>query len=126
MAINKSVRFKDGALTVPAASGVDAYLRVNLDSTTGKAVLAGATVKGVGVANCKPDANENITFWTYNEAAALCHVASGAVSKFAPVYAAADGKIAASGTILIGFALEAAAAAGDVIPVVAVGSVAGA
>lgn len=128
MAINKSVRFKDGALTASAAAnaGIDAYLRVNLDSTTGKAVLADATVKGVGVANAKIDQFGNFSFWTYNEAAALCHVASGAIAKYAPVYAAADGKIAASGTVLIGYALEAATAAGDVIPVVAAGTVAAA
>lgn len=44
-------------------------------------------------------------------------VASGAISQEAAVYAAADGKIASSGTQFIGEALEAAAADGDIIEV---------
>lgn len=124
MAINKSVRFKDGALTTSCASdsGIDMYLRIKLDSSTGKAVLAGNDVTGAGVAISKADSFGNFSFWTYNEAAALCHVAAGAVTKYAPVYAAASGKVASSGSVLIGFALEAATAAGDVIPVLSLAS----
>lgn len=44
-------------------------------------------------------------------------VASEAISQFAPVYAAANGKVAASGTILLGYALEAASADLDVVEV---------
>lgn len=119
MAINKSVRFKDGALTTSCASdaGIDAYLRIKLDYSTGKAVLAGNDALGVGVAISKADAAGNFAFWTYNEPAAICHVAAGSVTKYAPVYAAASGKVASSGSVLVGFALEAATAAGDVIPV---------
>lgn len=126
MAINKSVRFKTGALTAQTASnsGIDAYLRVVLDTTTGKAVLAGADAAGVGVAIGKADAQSNITFWTYLEPGTLCHVAAGAIAKYAPVYAAANGKIASSGTVQIGIAMEAAGAAGDVISVLAAGIVA--
>ena len=55
MAILKSVRFKTGALTgfTASDSGVDQYLRVKLDSSTGKLVLAGADDMGVGVAEKK-------------------------------------------------------------------------
>jgi hypothetical protein len=44
-------------------------------------------------------------------------VASGAISKNAEVYAAAGGKVAGSGTVFVGTAMEAAAADNDVIEV---------
>jgi hypothetical protein len=44
-------------------------------------------------------------------------VAAGAISQFGDVYAAANGKVAATGTILVGKAMEAATADGDTIEV---------
>lgn len=119
MAILKSVRFKTGALTgfTASDSGVDQYLRVKLDSSTGKLVLAGADDMGVGVAEKKANENGLVTYWTFLEPGALCCSAAGAVTKYAPVYAAADGKVASSGSVIVGFALEAATGAGDVIAV---------
>lgn len=119
MALNKEVRWKTGALTAATASdsGVDQYLRVKLDSSTGKLVVAGNDTMGVGVAIRKADPQGNVAYWTFLEAGALCCVAAGAVTKYASVYAAADGKVASSGTVIVGFALEAATASGDVIAV---------
>lgn len=119
MALNKEVRWKTGALTAATASdsGVDQYLRVKLDSSTGKIVLAGNDTMGVGVAIRKADPSGNVAYWTFLEPGALCCVAAGAITKYALVYAAADGKVASSGTVIVGFALEAATASGDVIAV---------
>jgi hypothetical protein len=44
-------------------------------------------------------------------------VASGAITQYASVYAAANGKVASSGNIFIGIALDAATADGDEIEV---------
>ena len=119
MALNKEVRWKTGALTAATASdsGVDQYLRVKLDSSTGKIVLAGNDTMGVGVAIRKADPSGNVAYWTFLEPGALCCVAAGAITKYALVYAAADGKVASSGTVIVGFALEAATASGDVFAV---------
>lgn len=119
MAILKSVRFKTGALTgfTASDSGVDQYLRVKLDSSTGKLVLAGNDAMGVGVAEKKANESGLVTYWTFLEPGALCCVAAGAVTKYAPVYAAASGKVASSGTVIVGFALEAATSSGDIIAV---------
>ncbi|MBQ3349549.1 MAG: DUF2190 family protein [Thermoguttaceae bacterium] len=119
MALNKEVRWKTGALTAATASdsGVDQYLRVKLDSSTGKLAVAGNDTMGVGVAIRKADPSGNVSYWTFLEAGALCCVAAGSITKFAPVYAAASGKVASSGTVIVGFALEAASASGDIIGV---------
>lgn len=119
MALNKEVRFKTGALTAATASdsGVDQYLRVKLDSSTGKVALAGNDTMGVGVAIKKADPQGNVSYWTFLEPGALCCVAGGAITKYAPVYAAANGKVASSGTVIVGFALEAATASGDIIAI---------
>lgn len=119
MALNKEVRWKTGALTAATASdsGVDQYLRVKLDSSTGKVALAGNDTMGVGVAIRKADPSGNVAYWTFLEPGALCCVAAGAITKYAPVYAAASGKVASSGTVIVGFALEAATSSGDIIAV---------
>lgn len=44
-------------------------------------------------------------------------VAAGAITAFNPVYAAANGKIASAGTVLRGYAMQAATADGDIIEV---------
>lgn len=44
-------------------------------------------------------------------------IASGAISANAAVYAAANGKVAASGTVLVGWTFQAATADGDIIEV---------
>ena len=113
-----------GVFTVSCTqpANIDAYLRVKNDPTYGIA-LAGAAENEIGVL-----VNGFIAagLGSSKKAALACpafpgpikHVAAGPIGQFAAVYAAANGKIDASGTLWKGFALDAATAAGDVIRVV--------
>ena len=111
-----------GVFTVPCSqtSNLKGYLRVKADNTYGLA-LAGALDVGLGVL-----ANDFIASGLgSSKYAAVCasnatpakYTANGVISLFGAVYAAASGKVASSGKIFLGWALDAAAADGDVIRV---------
>lgn len=89
----------------------------------GVLAYCGSTDPGVGTiqeTTFAKAAAENVTVRLPNESGTTPMVASEAITAFNPVYAAANGKIAASGTLLRGFAMESATADGDIIEVLPV------
>lgn len=103
--------------TFTASGALGQYLRVK-DNGSGKLALAGASDVEIGVL-------ERATFADGDPATVRLSTAQGtrkmiaseAITAYNPVYAAASGKIAASGTVVIGRAMEAATANNDVIEV---------
>lgn len=100
---------------LPAGGALGQYLRV-----TGATALslAGASTVELGTLENATFASGDlgqVRLRTANGTAKM--VAAGAITAGAPVYAAASGKIASSGTVFVGTALEAAGADNDVIEV---------
>jgi hypothetical protein len=92
------------------------YLRVVYGS--GVVTVAGASAMDIGTLTEASFANGDVrAVHLANAQGTSKMVASVAITSGALVYAAADGKIAATGTVLIGEAMEAAAANNDVIEV---------
>ncbi len=86
----------------------------------GVLAYCGSTDPGVGTIQETTFAKsvaENVTVRLPSESGTTPMVASGAITAFNPVYADANGKIAAAGTLLRGYAMEAATADGDIIEV---------
>jgi hypothetical protein len=122
------------ALVVSFVAGADLrnypFAPVRLDATTGRVVLAGANERAIGILQNKPNAGETAVVMLYGISKA---VAAGAISIGSPVVAAANGRVTAAGTFhnhgaassnpptgqqrILGFALTAATAAGQVIEV---------
>jgi hypothetical protein len=121
------------ALVVSFVAGEDLrnypFAPVRLDAT-GRVVLAGANERAIGILQNKPNTGETASVMLYGISKA---VAAGAISIGSPVVAAADGQVAAAGAFhnhgaasdnpptgqqrVLGFALTAATAAGQVIEV---------
>jgi hypothetical protein len=121
------------ALVVSFVAGADLrnypFAPVRLDAT-GRVVLAGANERAIGILQNKPNTGETASVMLYGISKA---VAAGAISIGSPVVAAADGQVAAAGAFhnhgaasdnpptgqqrVLGFALTAATAAGQVIEV---------
>jgi hypothetical protein len=97
-----------------AAGAIAQHLRVK---TTGALVVATATDVELGTMETASTAAGPATVRLRNANGTAKMVANGAITAGATVYAAAGGKIAASGTIVVGQALEAATANNDVIEV---------
>jgi hypothetical protein len=97
-----------------AAGAIGQHLRVK---TTGALVVATATDTELGTMEFPCVAAGPATVRLRTAAGTCKMVASAAITAGVTVYAAAGGKIAASGTIVVGTALEAATADGDVIEV---------
>lgn len=101
------------SFTAGAARG--AYLRVS--SSGGSLSTAGATDPGEGVQQSPSYTTTEVVgvkMWSHNGTFKV--VASGAISADAELFAAADGKVAATGTVRLGVkALESASANNDVI-----------
>lgn len=107
--------------TFTADSEVSQYRVVFL---TGADVEHGADTSGgvcIGATDRAAGAGESATIVLANGGGSVSLEASEAISAGDAVYAAADGKIGVAGTltndVLVGYALEAAAADGDVIEV---------
>jgi hypothetical protein len=121
------------ALVVSFVAGADLrnypFAPVRLDAT-GRVVLTGANERAIGILQNKPNTGETASVMLYGISKA---VAAGAISIGSPVVAAADGQVAAAGAFhnhgaasdnpptgqqrVLGFALTAATAAGQVIEV---------
>lgn len=102
------------AVTLAASTAVVGGRLVEITGA-GKVGPAGAdSAKVVGVAGF--DAGENTSVTVYRGGVQRL-TASGAITAGAKVAAAADGKVAATGTNTIGIAITAASADGDVIDV---------
>ena len=96
------------------------YARVKLDSD-GKVTTAGLTDKGIGVATRATfAAGEDVTVALNSKPGTSKMIASEALAAGAPVYSEASGKVqdtAQATAFLVGVAMEAATADGDVIEV---------
>jgi hypothetical protein len=121
------------ALEISFVAGADLrnypFAPVRLD-TTGRVVLAGANERAIGILQNKPNAGETASVMLYGISKA---VAAGPISIGSPVVAAANGRVSAAGAFhnhgtassnpptgqqrILGFALTAATAAGQVIEV---------
>lgn len=101
--------------TFTASGALGVHLRVKTPSSL---ALAGATDHELGTL-VQPTfaAGDEVAVHLRTAQGTVKMVASEAITAGNPVYAAASGKIAASGTVLIGIALEAATANNDVIEV---------
>lgn len=97
-----------------AASAIAQHLRVK---TSGALALAGAADVELGTMEVACTAAGPTTVRLRTAKGTCKMVASAAITAGVTVYAAANGKIASSGTVTIGTALEAATADGDVIEV---------
>jgi hypothetical protein len=100
-----------------AGEAISVNRRVTVNSA-GKALLAGATSVAAGVAITPSFADgDDITVSLRTASGTQQMVANGAITRGASVFAAASGKIASSGSVFVGTALEAATADNDVIEV---------
>jgi hypothetical protein len=113
-------QFIDGPTRQFTSNGAIAqYLRVVLSS--GVLAAAGATVPCIGTAEDPILAADTTgTVRLRNAGGTRKMVASSAITLGNPVYASASGRVASTGTVMEGIALEAAAANGDVIEVLMV------
>lgn len=98
-------------------SAINKYLRVKLSS--GTLTTAGITDREIGVLTDRAEASVHTNVLLRTAAGTTPMVASAAITAGALVYTAASGKIgnSASTAYLVGIALEAATADGDIIEV---------
>ncbi len=94
-----------------AAGAIAQHLRVK---TSGALVVAGSTDHELGTMDSPVTAAGPATVRLRTAGGTCKFVAVDAITKNNPFYAAASGKVSASGTVLIGIALETTAADGDV------------
>ena len=102
--------------TFEAGEDMDAFLRVVI-SADGTVMLADAVDYGIGVTQKDSDDGESVAVRLDGHGGTSKMTASAAISAGDLVYAAASGKIAATGTKLIGTAIDAASGNGSVIEV---------
>ena len=98
--------------TFRANVAVEEYLRVKLSA--GKVVVAGATDQdAIGVTErAALVANDPVSVWLNTAQGTVTMHSTGTVAVGAVVYAAADGKVAAAGSVVVGRALTATGASG--------------
>src|SRR5205823_5260001 len=97
-----------------SAATLARYLRVK---TVAGLVAAGSTDVELGVTTVACVSGDFVNVKLRTAPGTVPMVASGAITLGNPVYAASGGKIAASGTILLGTALTTATADGDIVEV---------
>jgi hypothetical protein len=102
-----------------AGTDLAIFIRVVLQSD-GTVIAAGNSEAGIGVTQGNALAGGEITVRLFNAEGTLQVTAAGAISNGAVAYAAADGKIASSGTIPVAIAQEATSANDDQIEVAAI------
>lgn len=105
-----------GLITGVAAAATPMFARVKFSSGTW--AIAGDSDVDDGIAE-RPafNANEKIAIRINNAPGTRKMIAAGSFTVGATLYAAANGKVDDSGTIVIGKALEAASADGDIVEV---------
>lgn len=107
-----------GPKTLIAGGAVAMHARVKIDNSTGKATVCGASDRSNGISATSAAADgDKLTVTLPNQAGTRKMIASGAITQFVKVYAAAAGKIASSGTIIEGIAWQAATEDGHIIEV---------
>ena len=94
------------------------HLLVKFGTDEDHIAIAGATDLPIGTCIDIPQAGNSVGVALLGSASETrTMVASAAIAAGAPVFAAADGKIAATGTVRVGTAMQSAAADGDEIQV---------
>lgn len=107
-------QFKTGQ----ASAALSQYRRVRLDNNLELAYCSDTSTDGLGeLTRDVLAADDQATYRVANGDGTHIFIASGSISAGAAVYAAASGKVAGSGTVLIGEAITAAGADGDQIEV---------
>lgn len=105
--------------TFTAGAAIGKYRRVTLSA--GVLAAAGATTRALGTIENETFASgEKVAVRLRNAQGTRRMVAAGTITANTYVYAAASGKVAATGTVVEGFALEAATADGDYLEVLPV------
>lgn len=102
-------------MTFTSGEAIAVALRVKLAARI--AWLAVATDYGVGTSVEGVASDKDITIRNYEHGGSHKMTASGVIVAGAKVYAAAGGKVAATGTLLMGTTLDAATGDGSVIEV---------
>lgn len=106
--------------TFVASAAIGQYLRVK-DNGSSKLTLAGASDKAIGVMEFPTyAADENATVRLRTAQGTVKMKASEAINAYALVYAAASGKIASTGSVIVGQAMEAASGNNSIIEVLPV------
>ncbi len=106
--------------TYLAAAGIGAHLRVKITDGSTKPPtvnVAGASDPSVGVTEAYQAAAGPIAILLVNAQGTRKMHATGAITSGNPVYAAAAGKVASSGTVVEGYAQETTTATGDIFEV---------
>jgi len=103
----------DSPKSITSGETLAIWRRVRISGAT--VVYADATHHGIGVTQAVVGTSGDEATIRLDTQGTQKGVATGAISAGAAVYAAADGKIASSGTVELGKCLEAATAANDVI-----------
>lgn len=104
--------------TFKAGEALSEFLRVKIKGSDRTAWLADASDYGVGVNQETVAINLWAAIRLWEHGGSHKCVASGAISAGVKVFAAAGGKVSASGTLIIGTALDAATGDGSVIEVI--------
>src|ERR1700742_4406776 len=111
-----SLQFSAPTRSFASTAALNRYRRVTM--TAGVLAYAGANEVGLGVLEVTTTTDDEVGAVRLPTAEGTQKmVASGAITALTNVYAAASGKIASSGSVKVGVALEAAGADGDVIEV---------
>ena len=100
-----------------SGEALGAFLRVKIAGATRAAWLADAVDYGVGTVLEGVGASKNVAVRLWGHGGSHKCVASGAISAGQKVYAAAGGKVAASGTLIVGTALDTVTANNSVLEV---------
>lgn len=108
-------KFTNSPMTFTSGEAIAVALRVKL--ATRIAWLATATDYGIGTSIEGVAISKDLAIRNYEHGGSHKMTASGVIVAGAKAYAAAGGKIAATGTLLIGTALDAATGDGSVIEV---------
>ncbi len=104
---------RNSPVSFEAGEALEQYRRVCL-SKDGKVYYADAAEYGIGVTEKKVASGDNVSIRDYRHGGSVRICASAALTRGKRVYAAADGKVAATGTLVIGTAVEAASGAGSI------------
>lgn len=106
-----------GIKTFTGAAALGAFLRV-ADNGSDKMALAGLSEPGIGVVEHPTFAvDEPVSVRTWKAPGTAKMTASAAITGPAYVYAAASGKVAPTGTVVVGYTLEDASGDGSIIEV---------
>lgn len=118
-----SVQLKNGIGTFIAGEALAVFRRVKLSA--GTVVYADATDDYIGVTQGPAASGEEVAVRFRTDPGTFFITCAGAISANAAAYAANDGKVASSGTILVGTMTEAATGDGDQLELIPSGVASG-